>query len=1374
MSSHEFSRLSVRAFGLAMLTGFVFSGIAAEPVAKRPPAKLDATTLLLGGSDRFVTAASTDKPIYKPGETVYVRGVIVHHATHTPIVEQPQAVVEIRGPKGDTVASGIVQAQDSVLGFAWRIPDGQSGGEYALKVTYPWHGHPPAERKFDIRAYRAPRLKSQITFVRDGYGPGDEVSAGLAVTRAEGGFPSGAKVTAIARVDGEEVFRGPTEIDSRGTCQVLFRLPAEIERGEGTLALVIDDSGIVETASKTIPILLQSVDLAMYPEGGDLVAGVPNRVYVEAFTPAKKPADLAGEVVDSAGNVVTTFRSEHEGRGRFEFTPKAAEQYTLRITEPAGIRKPYQLPEVKPAGVVLTSMKNVTSVKSKVGLRLASPVAGTFTVQLRQRDRLLAVTEVVLKESVPNEILLDAGKAGGVLTATAYDAAGKPVAERLVYREAAEQVHVSIKPDTSRYVPGGKVALTVETRDANGKNIPAVVGITVTDDSVLELIEKREQAPRLPVMVLLEPEVKELGDAHVYLDPDNKKAGLAVDLLLGTQGWRRFALVDVTTFLATHGDAGRRALALSLVSDQNKRGLEHWRFRGGFLPHPAAAAPPGEPADFVVNESDGAALLADRVSAIAAAERNDVLEAQAELKEVLGDAKREHGGRLEGWGQVARDQEGMDIRNDFVAVRVYAHEVRPDRKPGERMDFTETLFWAAGIKTDSTGTASVTFDLSDSVTAFRVVADALSSAGGLGTGTESIESVEPFYLEPKLPLHVTVGDRIDLPLGLVNGTSQPMNDVSLAIDTPDGLVLKGSLPSVRIAADGRVRQLLPFDVTAVSAGSLTIAATSSGYSDKVTRPLVVYPRGFPVARSFGGMLQPEGVVKETITIPRDLVAGSLSSVVRVYPTPLASMTSAMEQLIREPCGCFEQTSSTTYPLVMAQRYFKSHQGVDPELISKSEEILARGYDRLVGFESPSKGFEWFGADPGHDALSAYGLMQFTEMALVRPVDSVLIERTRDWLLGQRDGKGGYARKTHTLHTWLTDPDCASTYNTWALLASGVTEGLDKEIAYAIERGEQSNNTYATALAANVAVLAKKKQAACRLLDRLVSVQEENGSLRGATTSIVGSGGEALAIETTSLAVLAWLADPRYADNVEKSIRYLAECCKGGRFGSTQSTVLAVKAIVAYDASRAAPKAAGTIEVRVDGQLVGEPAAIDVELHGPIEFPSLREFLEPGDHEVELRMVGGSPMPCSVAIEFTSLKPETSDACKVTLETTLRNTQLDEGSATEADVVIVNRTKESVPNPIAIVGLPGGLEVRHDQLKELVKAGTIAAYEVTGRDVVLYWRALGAEEKAEVPVSLVAAIPGKYTGPASRAYLYYTDEDKHWVDGFAVEIAPKAR
>ena len=80
-------------------------------------------------------------------------------------------------------------------------------------------------------------------------------------------------------------------------------------------------------------------------------------------------------------------------------------------------------------------------------------------------------------------------------------------------------------------------------------------------------------------------------------------------------------------------------------------------------------------------------------------------------------------------------------------------------------------------------------------------------------------------------------------------------------------------------------------------------------------------------------------------------------------------------------------------------------------------------------------------------------------------------------------------------------------------------------------------------------------------------------------------------------------------------------------------------------------------------------------------------------------------------------------------------------------------------------------MRHDQLKELVKSKKIAAYEVLGREVVLYWREIKAQEKVELPLSLVAAIPGEYTAPASRTYLYYTDEHKHWADPLKAVIAP---
>jgi hypothetical protein len=150
------------------------------------------------------------------------------------------------------------------------------------------------------------------------------------------------------------------------------------------------------------------------------------------------------------------------------------------------------------------------------------------------------------------------------------------------------------------------------------------------------------------------------------------------------------------------------------------------------------------------------------------------------------------------------------------------------------------------------------------------------------------------------------------------------------------------------------------------------------------------------------------------------------------------------------------------------------------------------------------------------------------------------------------------------------------------------------------------------------------------------------------------------------------------------------------------------------------------------------------------------------------------MPYSLAADFHRVQPDSAEACKVHLTVKLRDNELTEGAVTEAVVAVVNRTNEPIPTPTAIVGIPGGLEVRHDQLKELVKQEKIAAYEVIGREVVLYWRSLATEARVELELSLVAEIPGSYTGPASRAYLYYTDEHKHWTPGLEVLIEAKVR
>ena len=211
--------------------------------------------------------------------------------------------------------------------------------------------------------------------------------------------------------------------------------------------------------------------------------------------------------------------------------------------------------------MILNSASDVTAGGAAVRLNLTSTDAGTYTVTLSKRQTEISSVKTTLAAGVGESLMLTPPSwADGVLVATVKKADGTPVAERMIFRSPSSAVHVEVSSDKSSYNPADKVTVTIKTTDDAGKPIPAMVGLTATDQSILRMLEKRDRAPRLAEMALLEDDVRELADAETYLDPTDPKSATATDLLLGTQGWRRFATVDREKFIAKYGDAGRRML----------------------------------------------------------------------------------------------------------------------------------------------------------------------------------------------------------------------------------------------------------------------------------------------------------------------------------------------------------------------------------------------------------------------------------------------------------------------------------------------------------------------------------------------------------------------------------------------------------------------------------------------------------------------------------------------------------------------------------------------------------------------------------------------------------------------------------------------
>src|SRR5918912_3194258 len=106
----------------------------------------------------------------------------------------------------------------------------------------------------------------------------------------------------------------------------------------------------------------------------------------------------------------------------------------------------------------------------------------------------------------------------------------------------------------------------------------------------------------------------------------------------------------------------------------------------------------------------------------------------------------------------------------------------------------------------------------------------------------------------------------------------------------------------------------------------------------------------------------------------------------------------------------EQASSAAYPNILVVDYVKKARVASPQLLIKAEQYLNVGYQKLLTFERPGGGFDWWGSGPAVVWLSAYGLQEFNDMARVYPVDRGVIDRTREWLMKQQLPDGTWSQE----------------------------------------------------------------------------------------------------------------------------------------------------------------------------------------------------------------------------------------------------------------------------------------------------------------------------------------------------------------------------
>src|SRR5262249_3818833 len=152
-------------------------------------------------------------------------------------------------------------------------------------------------------------------------------------------------------------------------------------------------------------------------------------------------------------------------------------------------------------------------------------------------------------------------------------------------------------------------------------------------------------------------------------------------------------------------------------------------------------------------------------------------------------------------------------------------------------------------------------------------------------------------------------------------------------------------------------------------------------------------------------------------------------------------------------------------------------------------------------------------------------------------------------------KGGFTRNPRALDTFGRAPEhITNAYIVWALTESSKDDDVTKELNVLAEQAKTSKDPYFLALVANSLINRDRADDGISLLKKLTEVQQKDGPLDAAQTSITGSGGRDLQIETTALSVLAWLKANRPGDfntSIQAAIKWLGQQRGGyGGFGST--------------------------------------------------------------------------------------------------------------------------------------------------------------------------------------------------------------------------------
>jgi hypothetical protein len=279
-------------------------------------------------------------------------------------------------------------------------------------------------------------------------------------------------------------------------------------------------------------------NIAFTPEGGDMIAGLPNTVGIKAVNESGTGISLEGKIVDDQGKLVSLFKTFEFGLGVINFAPSPERNYVAEASY-RGVFKKIPLPVVEKSGYVLkVNGRSMTTISVNLLTNIPDGLKNIVLIGQMRGVIFFSMPGKFGNEEINLEIPTK-DLSEGIAQITVFTEAGEPLCERLVFIEnPIFSADLKIEPTNTILKPRLKIDIQLQLSDSFGEPLQGNLSATVTDpQTVLWPIN----GMNIKTYLLLQSDLQgRIEDPAYFFDSKNSNRRNLLDLLLLTQGWRRF------------------------------------------------------------------------------------------------------------------------------------------------------------------------------------------------------------------------------------------------------------------------------------------------------------------------------------------------------------------------------------------------------------------------------------------------------------------------------------------------------------------------------------------------------------------------------------------------------------------------------------------------------------------------------------------------------------------------------------------------------------------------------------------------------------------------------------------------------------------